>query len=83
MKRLLFGILWAVVLYFGVCALIGAVAGGIAGANDPQNSAQAGSQAGFNAVMACRVYVLAAAVLIGGLGAWFRILPGTRVKIAD
>lgn len=83
MRRILFGILWAVLLYFVACTLIGAVAGAIAGANDPQNSSEAGAQAGFNTVVACRMYVLAAAIAIGALGAWFRFLPGTRVKSVD
>ena len=68
MIRVLFGILWIVVLYFGACILIGAVAGAIAGSNDPENASAAGAQAGYNAVVAYRIYVFAGAVAIGALG---------------
>ena len=80
MKRILFGLLWAIVFYFGACVLVGAVAGGIAGGNDPQNAAAAGAKAGAETVAAVRLYLLLAAFALATFGTWLRLLPGTRRK---
>jgi hypothetical protein len=78
MKRILGGLLWVIVLYFGACALVGAVAGAIAGGNDPQNAAAAGAKAGAETVAAVRLYLLLGASALAALGTWLRLLPGTR-----
>lgn len=80
MRRILFAVVWTVVIYFGACFLVGAVAGAIAGANDPQNGAEAGARAGASAVLALRELLLLTAIFIGIVGAWLRHLPGTRLK---
>jgi hypothetical protein len=80
MKRLLFGVLWCIVLYFGACFLTGAIAGGMAGGDDPDRAFEAGSQAGAKAVSALRIYLIVGAVVLGGVGTWVGYLPGTRPR---
>ena len=79
-KRIVFAIVWFVVLYFGACALTGGIAGGIAGAKNPQNVPVAAAKASTDAVMALRVYFLVGAAVVAGAGAWKGILPGTALK---
>lgn len=79
-KKILFGLLWFIVLYFFACIVIGAVAGAIAGAKDPQNAAEAGGQAGARAVEAVRVYLALGSLAMASVGAWKGFLPGTRRK---
>lgn len=80
-KRLLFGLLWFVVLYLLACCITGGIAGGITGSQDPANATfGAGAKAGAEAVSALRGYLLAGSVLLSALGTWAGILPGTGVK---
>jgi hypothetical protein len=72
-KRILLGLLLAVVFYFGACVVIGGVAGAVAGANDPANASEAGALAGAEAVLKYRGYVMATAAAFGVLGAWLGI----------
>jgi hypothetical protein len=78
MKRVLFGVIWCVVLYFAVCIFMGAVAGGIAGSRDPANAAANGREAGRRVVAATRGYIFAGSIVVSVLGAWTGFLPGTR-----
>lgn len=80
MKRVLFGVLWCIVLYFGACMLTGAIAGGMAGGDDPAHAYEAGAQAGAEAVKAWRGYYLVGAVVLAAAGTWTGWLPGTRPK---
>src|SRR5437762_14267301 len=84
-KRLIVGIVWCVLLYFGTCVLVGGVAGFIATATiEPgQDPSEVGGRAGANAVQAARPFILLAAVGIAGGGAYFGVLPGTRPKAVD
>lgn len=79
LKRIVLGVLWCVVFYFGACMITGAVAGAIAGGSDPNNAAEAGAQAGFQAVTALRGYYAIGAVVLSGLGTWAGVLPGTHI----
>jgi hypothetical protein len=79
MRRIAFGILWFVVLYFVACFVIGAIAGGIAGSRDPANAAEKGREAGARVVASSRGYIFAGSVVLSVLGAWGGILPGTRI----
>jgi len=83
MKRTVFGVIWFVVIYFGLCVLIGAVAGGIAGANNPENANEAGAIAGAAAVAKYRIYIIIFAIITSVAGTVTRFLPGTRVKASD
>jgi hypothetical protein len=80
MKRVVFGILWCVVIYFGACMITGGIAGGIAGSDDPKDAFESGAQAGAKAVSALRLYFLFGAVFIALVGTWLGWLPGTRQR---
>jgi hypothetical protein len=73
MKRILIGLLLAVVFYFGACVVIGGVAGAVAGANDPENASEAGALAGAEAVLKYRAFVMATAAAFGVLGGWLGV----------
>jgi hypothetical protein len=77
-RRVLFGAIWFLGLYFGACAITGGIAGGIAGAKDPEHATEAGRRAGRQIVGALHYYYLAAAVVLSVAGAWSGVLPGTR-----
>jgi hypothetical protein len=55
-KRIVFGLIWFVVLYFGACMVTGGIAGGIAGGKDPKNAAATGAAASLKTVSALRGY---------------------------
>ncbi len=80
MKKLLFGILWTVVIYFGTCMTVGAIVGAIAGSKpglsqaDIQYVAQAAAE---KAVSENLLLIAAWAVLSSALGSVAGILPGT------
>ncbi len=79
-KRIVFAIVWCVVLYFGACVVIGAIAGGIASANlqPGQDAAAVGAHAGASVVGLYRPYIGLGALAIAVVGSYFEILPGTR-----
>ena len=78
LKRILFGMLWFVVLYMGACMITGAVAGAIAGSRDPANASAAGYQAGQQVVLSLRGYFLLGALALSVIGTSLGVLPGTR-----
>jgi hypothetical protein len=80
LKRVLFGILWCVLIYFVACILVGAVARGIAGSRDSANASAIGAQAGAKAVADLRGYIFAGAVGLSAIGTCAGALPGTRSK---
>lgn len=82
LRKITFGTIWFLVLYFGSCALIGGIAGGMAGAKDPENAAYVGALAGAAAVEPIKYYLLAASLLTAILGAYKGFLPGLRKKTA-
>ncbi len=77
-RRILFGVVWCVVLYFGACMVTGGVAGAMAGNRDPANAAVVGRRAGSEAVGALRGYFVVGALLLSVGGTWAGVLPGTR-----
>lgn len=79
-KRVVFGIVWFLVLYIGACGLTGGIAGGIAANKNPDNVQAASAKAGAEAVLALRGYFLVGAVILAGVGAWTGTLPGTATK---
>ena len=80
MKKLLFGFVWFVVLYFVFCAGVGAIAGGIAGSQHTNTAAaqKAGQIAGAKAVTENLGFIVGGALMLSILGCGFGLLPGTR-----
>jgi hypothetical protein len=79
-RRVGFGLVWCLVLYFGACFVTGAIAGGIAGGKDPANAAAAGARASMETVVPLRPYSFAGAVIHSAAGASFGVLPGTHAR---
>ena len=79
MKRIIFCIIWFIVIYFALCVLIGGVAGGIAGANDPVNASEAGAIAGATLVARYRAYIFGVAIVASAADTLAGFLPGTGV----
>jgi len=79
-KRIVFGFIWSVVLYVGLCMLVGGAAGFIASAKSGPGAdpSALGSQAGSRAVLALRPYLGIAAIAMAAFGAYCGILPGTK-----
>jgi hypothetical protein len=77
-RKILMGIVWFVVIYFGTCFLLGAAAGAVAGANDPQNASEAGRLAGAKIVSTYILYILSGSLLAAVVGAATGFLPGTK-----
>lgn len=81
-RRIVLGVIWTVILYFGSCMVVGGIAGAIATARmDPgQDPSVVGFQAGRAAVLALRSLIALSAIAIAWTGAYLRLLPGTRAK---
>ena len=90
MKRVAFGFVWFLVLWFGTLLLCGMIVGGIAGSKVKAGSASegfergqvAGQQAGeeFGRKYGSVILLGALVISIGGTAAG--ILPGTRRKLS-
>ena len=79
LRKILFGLVWLIALYFGIGLAIGSVVGAMAGAGepDPQKAFELGRAAGAS-VAWLKPYVFfgsAVFVVIGAAKGW---LPGTR-----
>lgn len=84
MRKLPFGIVWFVVLYFAGCMVAGGIAGGIAGSEkhaSVEAAQQAGAEAGAKAVTEYHVYIIAMAALLAAMGCIAGVLPGTRDRV--
>jgi len=83
--RLLFAIVWCVVLYFVGCVLVGGIAGGLASARiQPGEDAHAvGAAAGSRAVQSSRILIGLLAAAISIVGAYAGVLPGFRVQRSE
>jgi hypothetical protein len=77
-RKVLFGLLWWVLLYFVTCSLAGGIAGGMAGGRDPQHAAEAGARASQELVTRLAGYFLLGSGIVAVGGAAFGLLPGTR-----
>jgi hypothetical protein len=80
LRKIIFGVIWFVVIYFGLCLVLGGIAGGIAGANDPAHAHEAGAIAGRAIVHDNILYILGVAVIVAVAGAIKGFLPGTRSR---
>jgi hypothetical protein len=82
MKKLLFGLLWFVVLYFMFCTGVGAFAGAKVGSQYKNAAAaqEAGGKAGAKAVSDNFGFIVGGALTLSILGSGFGLLPGTRTK---
>ena len=80
MRKILFGFVWFVVLYFLGCMGVGAVAGAIAGSREPNAAAGqiAGQRAGAKGVSGNIGFIAGGALSLSILGCGAGILPGTR-----
>jgi hypothetical protein len=81
-RKILYGLMWCVVLYVGGQMVVGGIAGGIAGSKYPgdlQAAGEAGRIAGEEAVAEYRPYIVFGAVSLAVLGSGAGILPGTKV----
>jgi predicted nucleic acid-binding Zn ribbon protein len=77
-RKVLFGLLWWVVLYLAISFIVGGVVGGIAGAKDPQHAREAGARAGEELGRRYGVLFIVGSAILAFAGAGFGVLPGTR-----
>jgi hypothetical protein len=77
-RRLLFGLGYWFLFYFGACFFAGMIVGGMAGARDPNNAQAAAQQDAQAFIMRWGVYLLAGSGGLAMLGSLLGFLPGTR-----
>jgi hypothetical protein len=77
-RKLLFGLLWWIVLYMATSVLAAGIAGGIAGSRDPQNAQAAGRRAGTEVGEKYGAAMLLGSAIVAFSCAGFGVLPGTR-----
>ena len=76
--RIVVGLIWFLVLYFGACIVAGAVAGGMAANADPAfPTGVSPERAARDIVLSLRVYFLYGAATVAIFGTLLGILPGT------
>jgi hypothetical protein len=80
LQRLVFAIIWSVVLFIGSFIMATGIAGGIAGAKDPEHGAEARAHAGEYVADNFTGWIFAGSVVIATAGSLFGVLPGTREK---
>jgi hypothetical protein len=83
MNKILFGLVWFVLFYFGACMVAGAIAGTVAASKLPRNSHPQRVQevtfvASASTVFELRLYLFSGALVIAGIGSGYGYLPGTR-----
>ena len=80
LKKIFFGIIWFVVIYFGICFIVGGIAGFVAGAENPENASQAGAAAGAAAVQKYLLFIFLGSIGAVIAGTVTEVLPGTKSK---
>jgi len=80
LRKIAFGLLWFVVLYFTSAVILGGIAGGMAGTGNAQDAYAAGQQAGKAVVTRYAHWLLLGSALLAGVGAASGFLPGTRTR---
>lgn len=81
-RKILFGFVWLIVIYFATCMLVGMVAGAVAGALNPNPEAayEIGRMAGRQAVSSYILYIIGGSFLAAIAGTVTGVLPGTGRK---
>jgi hypothetical protein len=77
-KKVLFGLVWWVVLFIVARMIAGGIIGGIAGSREPQNSVAAAVRETEEFFRKWNIVFLGASGAIALGGAGFGVLPGTR-----
>jgi hypothetical protein len=82
MKRIVFGVVWFLVLFFGILFVGSAVVGGIAGSRTQgqQQGAIVGERAGRAFGEKYGTMILLGSLLIAVAGSATGVLPGTRTR---
>jgi predicted nucleic acid-binding Zn ribbon protein len=77
-KKVLLGLVWWVVFYFGACAISGGIIGGIAGSKHPPNLNEVIQHDTQEFMLRWGTYLLFGSGIVAMLGAGLGWLPGTR-----
>jgi hypothetical protein len=78
-RQIIIVILWTAVLYFGTCA----IAGAIVHANSTQDHPAKVQDEIASVIFPHRPYILIGAIAIAGIGTWTGWLPGTGTKKSE
>jgi hypothetical protein len=80
MYKIVMGLIWSVVIYFGICMLIGGWIGAEIGGREPnQATANAKIKKTVEGVIRSNFsYIATAALGLGMLGSFGGVLPGTK-----
>ena len=83
MRKVIFGLVWFVLFYFGACTVAGGIAGAKAASNLPRNSPpervkEVTLAASSATVYSLRIYLFTGALVISVVGSASGYLPGTR-----
>jgi hypothetical protein len=76
--RIVFGLIWFAVFYFGACAITGAIVGGMAANRTKGDPSAVAAHAASRTVLSLRGYFAVGAGLLAAAGTCAGILPGTR-----
>jgi hypothetical protein len=79
-RKIAFGLVWFVVIYFGTCMVLGGIAGWNAGTEDPARAYEAGGDAAERFLEPLTGYIMLGSLLAAVLGSATGFLPGTRKK---
>ena len=80
LKRIICGIGWTLVLYFGIGMIVGGIAGGIAGSKNPEDIYAASEEAVATYVVPYLRWFFGTAIALSAAGSSLGILPGTQIE---